>query len=229
MTTVKTKSAASKGKKNANREVTTLIALASIALVFMALVFLLTRSQTQTATSVVADTSLLIREDSVTRGPADASVTLVEFLDFECEACRAAYPVVEQILADYDGRVRYVVRYFSNHNNSVLAVAAAEAAGEQGKYWEMVQMLFATQPQWGEQSVPQTQALIALAGQVGLDVDQFTAALQNPAYAEKAARDQQDTQTLGLRGTPTFFVNGQLVYGLDEDEMRRLIEQGLQG
>ncbi|MDI9637711.1 thioredoxin domain-containing protein [Geitlerinema splendidum] len=230
MTQTPAKPAVSKRKQQARRETRTLVILGSVVLLIMALAVILTRSQEQAGSpSVVQDTALLVRDDSITLGPADAAVTLVEFLDFECEACRAAHPTVKRILNEYDGRIRYVVRYFSNHNNSVLAVAAAEAAGEQGQYWEMVDLLFANQPQWGESRVPQTEAFIAYATELGLNIDQFTAGLQNSAYADKAARDQQDTRTLGLRGTPTFFVNGQLVYGLDEPSLRRLIEAGLNG
>ncbi len=218
-----------KPKKSNNREARVLAILGGAAIIVFVFIALLTRSQEEAAPIVRVDQSILMRPDSMSRGPADASVFLVEFLDFECEACRAAYPAIERILEEYDGRVRYVVRYFSNHNNSVLAVAAAEAAGEQGKYWEMMEILFANQPQWGEQAAPQTDAFIAYATELGLDVEQFTASLQNPVYAEKAERDQQDTRTLGLRGTPTFFVNGQMVYGLDEGTLRRLIEEGLQG
>jgi protein-disulfide isomerase len=224
------KTKTNKRSKSNQRELRILAVLGAVAILIIVVAILLNRPQAvDTASLVRVDQSILMRPDSISRGPADASVYLVEFLDFECESCRAAYPTIERILEEYDGRIRYVVRYFSNHNNSVLAVAAAEAAGEQGKYWEMMEMLFANQPQWGESRVPQTDAFIAYATELGLDVEQFTASLQNPAYAEKAERDQQDTRTLGLRGTPTFFVNGQLVYGLDEGTIRRLIEEGLQG
>jgi protein-disulfide isomerase len=229
MTQTRSKQTSARQKK-ATRESRTLIVLGVIVLTIMAAATLLARPQGEQAAPVMAsDQALLIREDSITLGPADAPVTLVEFLDFECEACRAAHPTVKNILAEYDGRIRYVVRYFSNHNNSVLAVAAAEAAGLQGKYWEMVDLLFANQPMWGEQSTPQTEVFFLFASQIGLNIEQFTTDLQNPSFADKAARDQQDTRALGLRGTPTFFVNGQLVYGLDEATLRRLIEEGLRG
>jgi protein-disulfide isomerase len=92
----------------------------------------------------------LVREDSAALGPADAQVTLVEFLDPECESCAGFYPTVKQILKDYDGKVRLVVRYMTFHQNSALAAAFTEAAGEQGKYWEMQERLFRRQPEWGE-------------------------------------------------------------------------------
>ena len=146
MTPTKQKNNVTKRTKSTNREFKILLTLGAGAIVIMiAATLLFNRSQQGNATISTSDQALLVREDSPTRGPADARVTLVEFLDPECESCRAAYPIVEQILEDYEGRIRYVVRYFSNHNNSVLAVASTEAAGEQGMYWEMQEMLFANQ------------------------------------------------------------------------------------
>lgn len=230
MTPTKQKNNVTKRTKSTNREFKILLTLGAGAIVIMiAATLLFNRSQQGNATISTSDQALLVREDSPTRGPADARVTLVEFLDPECESCRAAYPIVEQILEDYEGRIRYVVRYFSNHNNSVLAVAATEAAGEQGMYWEMQEMLFANQSEWGERSTPQTDVFIRYAGELGLDVERFTASLQNPLYLERAERDQRDAQALGLRGTPTFFVNGQLVYGMNEGSLRALIDEALGG
>jgi len=215
--------------KGVNREVKILLGLGAIAVfVIFAATLLFNRSQQGAVPLSAADQDRLVREDSPSRGPVDARVTLVEFLDPECESCRAAYAEVEQILEDYEGRIRYVVRYFPNHNNSVLAVAATEAAAEQGMYWEMQAILFANQPEWGERATPQTDQFIRYATELGLDVERFTTSLENPDYIAKAERDRQDALTLGLRGTPTFFVNGQLVYGMNGQMLRTLIEEGLQ-
>jgi len=230
MTQTKRNSKATKRTQKSNQELKTLLTLGSVGvLIVIAATLLFNRSQPGNTALSADDQALLVREDSPTRGPADATVTLVEFLDPECESCRAAYPIVERILEDYEGRIRYIVRYFSNHNNSVLAVAATEAAGEQGMYWEMQALLFANQPEWGEQATPQTDLFIRYARELGLDVERFTASLQNPVYLEKAERDQRDAQALGLRGTPTFFVNGQLVYGMNEGSLRALIDEALGG
>jgi protein-disulfide isomerase len=229
MTQVKRSSISRRNKKNTNRELTILLGLgAVIILIIAATLALYNRSQENAGQLSATDQSRLIREDSPTRGPADAPVTLVEFLDPECEACRAAYPVVEQILEDYEGQIYYVVRYIPNHANSALAVAATEAAGEQGKYWEMQALLFATQPTWGEKQTAQTELFISYAQQLGLDTEQFKASLQNPAYTAKAQRDDQDAKALNVRGTPTFFVNGETVYGMDERAMRALIDEAIQ-
>ena len=179
------------------------------------------------STDVSVDDTRLVRADSQTLGAAEAPVTIVEFLDPECESCRAAFPFVKQLLQEYEGRIRLVVRYFPLHNNSRLAIAATEAAGEQGQYWEMQELLFTNQPQWGEQSAPQTDLFISYAEQLGLNTEAFATALQNPDYAEKAERDYQDGSALGVDGTPTFFINGRQVEELSADAIIGMIEEEL--
>jgi protein-disulfide isomerase len=169
----------------------------------------------------------LIRDDSPTLGPDDAPVTLVEFLDPECVACGAAHLRVLAILEIYEGQIRYVVRYFPNHANSTMAIAATEAAGEQGKYWEMQGLLFARQSEWIEQATPQIERFMSYAEELELDMETFTTDIQDPAYVELSERDLQDAHSLNLFGTPTFFVNGQLVYGMQENVIRELIEESL--
>ncbi len=216
------------GTKGVRQEVKVLLGLGIVAvLIMLTATLLFNRSQQGAPVLSASDQARLVREDSPSRGPIDAQVTLVEFLDPECEACRAAHPQVEQILEDYEGRIRYVVRYFSNHSNSVLAVAATEAAGEQGMYWEMQEKLFVNQPEWGERATPQTDVFIRYAGELGLNVESFTASLQNPIYLERAERDKLDAQALGLRGTPTFFINGQIMFGMNEQALRAIIDAGL--
>lgn len=170
----------------------------------------------------------LIYTDSPTLGPTNAKVTLVEFLDPECESCRAMFPIVKQIMKEYDGRLKLVVRYFPLHGNSVLAAVATEAAGEQGKYWEMQELLFNQQTDWGEKQTPQTELFTAYAKQLGLDTTKFAASLQNMTYTEKVKRDYNDATALGLRGTPSFFVNGQAVDGLSYQSLKTLIDKALQ-
>ena len=152
----------------------------------------------------------LVRDDSYRLDAPGATVTLVEFLDPECEACGAMYPVVSRILAEYEGRLTFVVRYFPLHNNSVLAAKAYEAAGRQGKYWEMYAILFQNQEAWGEKREPQTNLFVQYAQTLGLDVTRFRSDLNDPALEAKVNRDRADGTALGVRGTPTFFINGQL-------------------
>ena len=166
----------------------------------------------------------LVRPDSPTLGPENAAVTLVEFLDPECESCRAFFPVVKRILTEYDGRIRLVVRYMPFHSNSVLAAQATEAAGAQGKYWEMQELLFAKQGEWGHNSEPQRELMIKYAKELGLDVEKFQASLSNMLVFQKLERDKQDGVALGVNGTPTFIVNGQKLENLSYDALKVAID-----
>lgn len=170
----------------------------------------------------------LIRDDSPILGPADAPVTLVEFLDPECESCRAAYPLIKELLAEYPDDLRLVVRYFPLHANSTLAAQATEAAGEQGKYWEMQELLFERQPEWGEQQTLQEELFIEYARGLGLDVDRFIADMSKTQYVKKVERDRADGVALGVRGTPTFFVNGGWVQQPSYDALKAAVDRALE-
>ncbi|HEX8335512.1 MAG TPA: thioredoxin domain-containing protein [Pyrinomonadaceae bacterium] len=181
----------------------------------------------------------LVRPDSPALGPADAPVTLVEFLDPECESCGAFHPTVKKILKDYDGKVRLVVRYMPFHPNSVLAATVTEAAGEQGKYWEMQELLFRRQAEWGEihghgghaapavRREPAGLLFERYAAELGLDVERVRAAVAGNRYAAKVERDKRDGQTLGVAKTPTFFVNGRQLARFSQQDLRALIEDEL--
>lgn len=182
----------------------------------------------------------LVRPDSPTLGPADAPVTLVEFLDPECESCGAFHPTVKRILRDYEGKVRLVVRYMPFHPNSTLAASVTEAAGEQGKYWEMQELLFRRQPEWGEihghgghapppaaRRAPAPVLFERYAAELGLDVARVRAAVAENRYASKVERDRRDGVSLGVTKTPTFFVNGRQLARFSQQDLRALIEDEL--
>ena len=185
-------------------------------------------------TAATANSSL-IREDSPTLGAADAPVTIVEFLDPECESCRAYNPTVKKILKEYDGKVRLVVRYMPLHPNSLLAATYTEAAGEQGKYWQMQEILFQRQSEWGTRHGPQPASgqpnVPALfekyAMELGLDLEKINSAVKENRYAAKLERDKKDGQSLGVRQTPTLFVNGRKLARLNEADLKSLIDEEL--
>ncbi|MDF2825969.1 MAG: DsbA oxidoreductase [Mycobacterium sp.] len=163
----------------------------------------------------------LVRADShrLTDAP-DSRVTVVEFLDFECEACRAAYPAVEQLRSDYADQVTFVFRYFpiSSHFNAELAATAVEAASRQGRLEPMYRLMFETQPEWGEQQVSAREVFVGFASRLGLDRAQFERDLDDPATLARVLADRQDGVELGVRGTPTFFVNGTPFNGVPDLE-----------
>ena len=186
------------------------------------------RRQPSTVVPTPTLSAPLVYPDSPVIGPKDAKVTLVEFLDPECEACRAAYPDVKALLEQYPNDLRLVVRYFPLHRNSVAAAIATEAAGEQGQYEEMQRLLFERQSEWGEQQADQTEVFVGYATQLGLDSARFRAAMANPEYRQKIDRDRQDGISLGVTGTPTFFVDGTWIPRPSPTALRAAIEAARQ-
>ncbi len=176
----------------------------------------------------------LVRPDSPALGPANAPVTLVEFLDPECESCRSFSPLIKQILKQYDGKIRFVVRYMPLHTNSVAAAVVTEAAGEQGKYWEMQELLFNRQSQWGAghgapsgQHEPPLALFEQYAGELGLDVGKLRGSVTQNRHTLKIERDRRDGQSLGVTKTPTFFVNGRRLARFSAEDLKALIEEEL--
>jgi protein-disulfide isomerase len=174
----------------------------------------------------------LVRPDSPTLGPADAKVTIVEFLDPECESCAAFSPVVKKILKEYDGKIRLVVRYMPLHPNSLSAATFTEAAGEQGKYWEAQELLFQKQREWGTKhgaNAGPPADINALfkqyAAELGLDINKMNAAFAENKYKAKTERDKKDGEMLGVRQTPTLFVNGRKLARLYESDLKALIDE----
>jgi Na+/H+ antiporter NhaA len=138
------------------------------------------------------------------RGPIDAPVTLVEYGDFECPYCGRAEPVVRELLRDF-GDVRYVWRHLplnDVHPNAQAAAEAAEAAADQGFFWEMHDLLFR------HQNALRPSDLMAYAGELGLDVERFESAMGEHTGASRVAMDVDSADLSGVSGTPTFFING---------------------
>lgn len=137
--------------------------------------------------------------------------TLVEFMDFECEACGAFYPVVEQIREQYAGQINYVIRYFpiASHANAMNAALAVEAAAQQGQVEDMYHRMFETQAEWGEQQTSQAELFRSFAEDLGLDLAAYDDAIADPSTQERVQQDLDDGQALGVQGTPTFFLDGE--------------------
>ncbi|GAA1937880.1 hypothetical protein GCM10009689_18130 [Brevibacterium antiquum] len=182
----------------------------------------------QKATPAGGDTSdLLVRDDSP-RLSEGGEVVFVEFLDFECEGCLSLYPVIEDLREEYGDRVTFVVRHMPMHNNSVNAALAAEAAAEQGEFEAMYQRLFDTAEEWGHQETSQRKAFDKYAQDLGLDMDKYTAAYDDPATLERIEQSQKDGQTLGVTGTPTFFLDGQKLEPQSVTDLEEAFDAALQ-
>jgi protein-disulfide isomerase len=185
------------------------ISVATIVLVVGAsLIFGGQSSQSQNA-APIANPEALIRNDSHVEGPKDAKVKIVEFGDFQCPACGAAHPVVAQVLREYEGKVTFVFRNFplQMHKNAPAAHQAAEAAGAQGKFFEMHDKLFENQSEWENSNNPMEQ-FTAYAEELKLDVDKFKSDVESKKFDKKIEQDVNDGYAVGVNATPTFFING---------------------
>ncbi|QCQ94124.1 DsbA family protein [Rhodococcus sp. SGAir0479] len=177
-----------------------------------------------------AATAELVRPDSHRLSSTVGSkVTFVEFLDFECEACRSVYPAIEQLRADYGDRVDFVVRYFpiASHFNAERAARAVEAAAQQGKFEQMYKRMYETQAEWGEQQTPMDDVFRGFAEEMGLDMAAYDAAYSAPETLDRIRQDVNDGRALGVQGTPTFFVNGQRIEPTTYDDLTDALDTAL--
>lgn len=160
---------------------------------------------------VTIDTSAMVSADSHMTGTFGSKVTMVEWGDFQCPACGAEYPVINQILEHYKANpnFNFVFRNFPlpMHQNAIIGAEATEAAAAQGKYWEMNNALYTHQNEWGESGNP-TSFFHTYAQNLGLDVAVFDAALTNHTYKAKVQADYDQARSLNLDHTPTLFING---------------------
>ena len=180
------------------------------------------------ATTPSGQDEQLAPDDSVRLSAGEGtSATLVEFLDFECESCRAVKPVVDQIKQDYQGELEIVVRHMPLHASSVNAAKAAEAAHAQGRFADMYDLLFETQPEWGEQQEPEEEFFFELAERLDLDMDEFRSVYEDPATEAKVERDATDGEALGVTGTPTFFLDGEKLEITTVDDLTSQIDEAV--
>jgi protein-disulfide isomerase len=190
-------------------------------------------------TGGIVNSALLVpQNDYVTSGlvngtylPANssASATLVEFGDYECPACGVYSPFVQKLLTDYAGKFNYVFRNYplTQHANAPISSAAVEAAGLQGKFWQMHEKMYASQNDWANLSDPSS-VFAGYAKDLGLDVTKFNTDLNSQPVKNKVQSDFNDGNTIGITETPTFYLNGKKV-ALDGtyDQLKNLIQSAV--
>lgn len=203
---------------------------AVITAVIGAGVYLAVRDQKPTTTAEVSDVGQVIRENShrLTTAPG-SEITFVEFLDFECEGCRAAFPLVERLRTEYGDRVNFAIRYFPlpSHFNSDRAARAVEAAAQQDQLEAMYKKMYETQSTWGEQQTPADHVFRGFADELGLDMARFDAAYNSTATRDRIDLDVADGRALGLRGTPSFFLDGEQIQFQGYDDLTQAINRAL--
>lgn len=153
---------------------------------------------------------LAVASDDYVKGNPNASVTLVEYLDFECEACGAYFPLVKQLEQEFPNDLRIVLRYFPlpGHANGLPAALAVEAAARQDKHNEMHDLLFTEQKNWGEKQKADPAIFEAYAAQLGLNMDQYRQDVASESVRARVERDVESGKKLRNTGTPSFYLNG---------------------
>ena len=167
----------------------------------------------------------LVRDYSQSLGPADAKVVLVEFLDPGCETCRDFSPHVKDLLESHAGKLRLVIRYAPFHQGSDTMVKILEATRQQGKYWATLQVMFDTQPHWASHHHPQPDKIWSFLSSAGLNIDRIRIDMNDPRILEMIRQDVADAQTLGVRKTPSFFVNGKPLPSFGLSQLKALVNQ----
>jgi len=163
-------------------------------------------------------------DPAMTRGPAAAPVTIVEWSDYECPFCKRAQEILHRLQGEFPDTVRFVFKDFPlrSHPNAMPAALAARCAGAQGRYWEYHDLLFVGQPDLSRDD------LIGYARRLGLDASAFTECLDSARFRDAVLADQREGREAGVRATPTFFINRRKVEGaLPLDEFRDAIKQAL--
>ena len=175
----------------------------------------------EAAAAPAIDEALLIRPHSPVLGPADAKVTLVEFFDPSCEACRAFHPVLKQIRETFPNDVRIVMRYTLFHEGSDEAVRILEAARMQDKFEPVLDALLEQQPSWAIHGAPALDLAWEIAASAGMDIARGQQDRLFPGTTAVLNQDTADVEALNIRQTPTFFLNGKR---LENFSMESLME-----
>ena len=205
---------------------TLVIATAGLGLaVFLGGWFFLERAPSSSAEVPPATGSALIRPHSPVLGPENAPVTIVEFFDPACEACRAFHPVLGDIRKRYPDEVRIIMRYATFHDGSDVAVRMLEAARLQGVFEPVLEALLAAQPGWARHEGAVLDIAWQAVAEAGLDVEQAREAMKTPAIDRVLAQDAADVETVGVAQTPTFFVDGRPLLDFGAQQLKNMVRQ----
>lgn len=200
------------------------IGIVTVALIIGAVYFL-----SRPEKPVVVDPAVLVREDSLKNSTDSAKLTVVEFGDFQCPACKTVQPGLKQAIADFPGQVNFVFRHYPlpQHKNAIVAAKAVEAANLQGKVWQMFDKLYDSQQEWDEESNP-VEIFKKYAAELGMDGEKLVKDMDKPEFADKISKDQSDGNTVGVNSTPTLFFNNELYKkGVSYQDLKNEIQSHL--
>ena len=169
-----------------------------------------------------------VSQSDYSKGNRKAAVILVEYSDFQCPACAAYYPLVKQLSEEFGDKMVFIYRHFplSQHQNAESAAVAAEAAGRQGKFWEMHDLIFDNQNEWAKSARWSVEDIfVKYAEKLNLDLEKFKADLDLKEIKQKVSKDLESGVNVRVNGTPTFFLNGKkLSTPRSYEEFKEIIE-----
>ena len=200
-------------------------AVVAVAAFIIGALFYSRNAHEQQATAVTATEAQLVRKHAPILGPKDAPITIVEFFDPSCEACRAFYPVVGKIMAAFPGKVRVVLRYAPFHQGSDEAVRILETARRQGVFEPVLEALLREQPAWASHDRPDLSKAWEAAREAGLDTAKTRAEMLKPEITEVLRQDIADLKAAGVERTPTFFVNGKPLPSFGAQQLYDLVTE----
>lgn len=196
-------------------------------------IFLVSNQAANTSGDVKIDKAILIRPDSKQIAGKNSKVSIVEFADYECPSCAALYPNLKKLLSTDGDKITFVYRNFLIHSGSMQAAVAALAAGEQGKYWEMHDILFEKQDEWSVAATDKDRGVFfeKYATQIGLDIAKYKTDIANSKFTDMVNRDQTDGTSMNVHATPTVIINGsKLVIGsISYTELKKIVDDEIAG
>lgn len=195
-------------------------------IIILAGVFFLGKNNNKPQAESNFDTVKLIQSATHTKGSPNAPVTIVEFGDVQCPACRAAQPITDKVVEKNKDKVFFVWHHFplSIHQNSKIAAQAVEAAGAQGKFFEMLDVLYTKQNDWAEKTNPRD-LYRRYAQDLGLDMNKFNSDMEN--LKSTVENDYALGNQAGVDSTPTYFINGKKYPGVEQEAQFQQIIDGL--
>lgn len=164
-----------------------------------------------------------------TKGSKTPVITFVEYSDFQCPACAAYYPLLEEMFEVYKDKISFTYRHYPlpQHKNALISAYASEAAGVQGKFWEMTKFLFENQNEWAENTTPQA-LFEGYAQKLGLNMEQFKKDIVSDATKARVERSKRSGELSRIDHTPTFFINGKVTTNpRSKEELTALIEYAI--
>lgn len=203
-----------------------IIAIILMASAFILAAYIYNSQQSQNQQQLITQhIDSLVQPHSPRKGNPNAKVTLVEFVDPACETCRQFHPLVKGLLEKYPNKIQLVIRYAPLHRGSDQMIRILEAARKQQQFWNILDLMFETQPYWTSHHVAQPEAFWPYLEKMGFDVAQLKNDMNSPEIDRVIQQDLHDGQLLGATRTPTFFVNGKGLPTFGYEQLVTLVDQ----